>query len=134
MLTTNPTRPPARILVVDDDPVICDMCAEMLADAGYRVTTAGDGQAALDSLQGTPVDLVLMDLMMPVMDGLTACVALQADPRTRTIPIVIISAALHLMAARGAEIADMVVAVIQKPFDLDDLLLTVQQVIDHERS
>ena len=118
-----------RILVVDDDPVLQRYCCLLLELEGYQVLAADDGQAALDTLQTTPVDLVLMDLMMPGLDGLSACVELQADPRTSNIPVVILSAATHLMAARGAEIAGIVVAVLQKPFDPDELIGTVRQIV-----
>jgi CheY-like chemotaxis protein len=122
-------RPVPRILVVDDDPAICAMCAEFLTDEGYRVTTAADGQAALDSLAGALVDLILMDLSMPRMDGLTACIALQGNPRTHFIPIVIISAASETLRDRADLIACAAAVVLPKPFDLDTLLTTVQALV-----
>lgn len=120
---------PAHILVVDDDPDIQIVCAAILTAAGYRVTTAYNGQAALDTLADTPVDLILMDHRMPGMDGLTAGRILQENPRTRGIPIILFSAVSERQAGLFAGVA---VAVITKPFELETLLAAVAAFLPTE--
>ena len=104
--------------MVDDDPGILDVLEQALDAEGYRVLMASNGRDALDRVAGEPPDVMLVDLMMPVMDGwqfvrecrgLTGCAA---------TPIIVLSAArnAHQAVDLGVE------AVISKPFDLDDLL------------
>jgi CheY-like chemotaxis protein len=83
-----------NVLVVEDEPSNREIAEIILMSAGHRVYTAADGQEALKLLhdEGVQVDAVLMDILMPVMNGLEASQALRADPRTRTIPIICVSA------------------------------------------
>jgi CheY-like chemotaxis protein len=68
--TARPRLDPVRVLVVDDEPQMCELVARILADAGYQVTTANDGPAAIAlARQGGPPDLLLTDVKMPQMDG-----------------------------------------------------------------
>jgi len=111
------------ILIVDDDPDICDLVQLALEDGGYRVLTAPHGQAALELLDGSSVDLVLLDMRMPVMDGWSfARVYRQlAGPR---VPIVVVSAAQDA-AQRSAEVdAEGYLA---KPFGITELQAMVEQ-------
>lgn len=81
------------VLVVDDDADVRDAIAAVLQDEGCDVDTATDGRSALSRLgQGPRPSVVLMDLMMPVMDGTAAYNAMQADPMWREIPVVAMSA------------------------------------------
>ena len=84
--------PANLVLVVDDDPDIREQVAEILADEGYDVITAANGREALERLRdgGRPA-LILMDLLMPVMDGWALRAELERDPRTREIPVVLLS-------------------------------------------
>ena len=106
-----------RILVVDDDEDIREV-AQMSLEVvgGWTVTTAGDGQQALDLARREQPDAIVMDVMMPVMDGPTAAVALRADPATAGIPVVLLTASVQ--AAERAALAELPVAgVLGKPFD-----------------
>jgi diguanylate cyclase (GGDEF)-like protein/PAS domain S-box-containing protein len=86
-----PAPAPAHILVVDDDAGGRRLTRATLAKAGFRVTEAGDGQAALDKMrQGLP-DLVLLDVSMPVMDGFTACEQLRGLPGGERVPVVMMT-------------------------------------------
>lgn len=81
-----------RLLVVDDNPANRDMLTRRLQRLGYHVTAAEDGSLALALLQDQPFDLVLLDIMMPVMDGYTALACLKADPRLHHLPVIVLSA------------------------------------------
>ena len=70
----------ARILVIDDQPQIRDNCREALADAGHRVIVAVDGQEGVRLYHREPVDLVILDLYMPKLDGLATIQTLRAAP------------------------------------------------------
>jgi CheY-like chemotaxis protein len=105
------------ILVVDDDEDIREV-AQMSLEVvgGWRVTTAADGQQALDQARRDQPDAIVMDVMMPGMDGPTAAVALRADPATTGIPVVLLTASVQ--AAERAALAELPVAgVLGKPFD-----------------
>lgn len=107
----------ARVLVVDDDPDIRDLLVSVLQDDGYEAEAARNGREALDLLERWRADVVVLDLMMPVMDGWTF--AERLHEKQIRIPIVVLSAATDVKrhAARlGA--AD----VVAKPFDIDTLL------------
>ena len=82
----------ARILIVDDEPFNVDYLEQELEDLGYRTASAANGQEALDLVAADPPDLILLDVMMPVMDGFTACTRLKTDEETRLIPIIIMTA------------------------------------------
>lgn len=82
---------PAWVLVVDDDPVNRAMLTRFLEQDGYRVDTAGDGREALERLQTEPFDLVLLDVVMPNMDGYEVLTQLQQDEVLRHLPVVMIT-------------------------------------------
>ncbi len=80
------------MLVVDDQPENLELVAEILADEGYRIRLASDGQAALEAVAAEPPDCIVLDVMMPRLDGLEACRRLKASSRTRFIPVVMLTA------------------------------------------
>jgi len=106
------------VLVVDDDQAIREVIAEVLRDEGYEVVCAENGEQALRELQRDPPNLVLLDLMMPVMSGWELLEHLQASGELSRIPVVVVSA----MNAPGAH------EHLAKPIDLDSLLATVQRL------
>lgn len=83
-----------KILVVDDDASIREILSTQLARLGYDVELAADGKEALDAFKAAPPDLVLMDVMMPVLDGLTACQKIRAHERKsgRRVPVLFLTA------------------------------------------
>jgi DNA-binding response OmpR family regulator len=81
-----------RILVVDDDPRLLHVVAMYLSIEGYDVDTAGNGEEGLRSLEQRRPDLVILDVMMPGIDGLEACRRIKSNPETRTIPVVLFTA------------------------------------------
>ncbi len=80
------------ILVVEDEPDIAEVIEYNLAREGYRVDVVGDGEHALDRIVREAPDLVLLDLMLPGLDGLELCRRLKEDPVTRTIPVIMVTA------------------------------------------
>lgn len=113
-----------RILVVDDEPELRRIFAEVLSDEGYAVTLAGDGRAALDRAAAERPDLVLMDVMMPRLDGRQARQAMRERPDLRPIPVVLMSA-----GAGDARFDPTLEGFLPKPFDLNDLLDLVHRLI-----
>ena len=81
-----------RILVVDDEPAIVDVLAYNLTKEGFEVTTASDGREAIQKCQTAPPDLMILDLMLPHVDGLQVCRRLRSDPRTQGIRILMLTA------------------------------------------
>lgn len=111
-----------RILVVDDDESIRQIVRLCLTDEGYEVVEAANGEDALEVLAGTPPNLILLDLRMPVMDGWEFARRYRLSPGPHA-PIVAFVAALNVQQeVEGLETA----AILSKPFDLDDLLNAVR--------
>jgi CheY-like chemotaxis protein len=113
-----------RVLVVEDDAVVRGLLVESLRFEGYEVRAAADGAAALAVLGRWVPDLILLDLMMPGMDGRAFRDGQRALAAAREVPLVVVSASRDL--ARAAEALDPA-AVVPKPFDLDALLSTVER-------
>ncbi len=120
--------PGERILVVDDEFAICELISEALKRQGYRVDTASDGDTALDKAEATLPDLLLLDLMLPRLDGWEVCRRLKAQESTKRIPIMMLTARRDekdLVA--GLEIgAD---DYLRKPFSLGELVARAKALI-----
>ena len=84
--------PGGRVLVVDDNENNREIVSRLLEREGYEVSTAENGALALEQINSQPPDLVLLDVMMPVMDGIEACERIKDDPESRLIPVVIMTA------------------------------------------
>src|SRR5712691_12453462 len=110
------------VLVVDDDPAIRGLVADALRGEGYSVDLAAHGREALDAMRARCPVTVVLDLMMPVMDGISFMEACLAEQLCGGVPIVVISAA-HEAMRKIHEVP--VNAFIAKPFDLEDLIKTV---------
>ncbi len=116
------------VLVVDDDPRLLQIIEMYLRLEGYDVTTAENGEDALVRLTQQPVSLVILDIMMPGMDGVEACRQIRADPATNAIPIVMcsaLSADEDVRRARDAGASHMIC----KPFNLVGLGAVVRSFL-----
>jgi len=113
------------ILIVEDELSIASLLRDMLEDEGYTVLLARDGREALDILGTHKPALVLTDMMMPILDGLALCRAIQANPAYQAIPVVIMSAIIDPPAADGCRASGF----LNKPFDLQHLVDTISNVI-----
>src|SRR5262245_32112407 len=112
------------VLVVDDDPAIRGLVADALRGEGYSVDLAAHGREALEAMRARRPATVVLDLMMPVMDGFTFMEACHREQLCDNVPIVVISAVQDALD-RMQEVPGH--ACMAKPFDLDDLLRTVGQ-------
>ena len=83
----------AKVLIVDDEPFNVDYLVQELEDSNYQLITASNGREALDKIDKERPDLVLLDLMMPVLDGFAVLAQIKEDPDLRDIPVIITSAA-----------------------------------------
>jgi len=83
----------AKILIVDDEPFNVDVLLQELEELEYDLITASNGQEALDKIKGQQPDLILLDLMMPVLDGFAVLSEIKGDNDLRDIPVIIVSAA-----------------------------------------
>ena len=123
---------PATILVVDDTAANLRLLSSILSGAGYQVRPARNGQIALTAAQSDPPDLVLLDIMMPGMDGFAVCQQLKADPKTEHIPIIFITGHGDIpMSVRAMKAG--AVEFLTKPFRDQDLLDAIQQALERDR-
>jgi CheY-like chemotaxis protein len=116
----------SNILVVDDEPAQRSILRRIFERAGHEVADAGDGAAALQAVGKSPPDLVVTDMMMPVMDGAELIRRLRCDPATAGIPILAASGDSHL--ADGAD------AVIAKPYACRDLAAAADALLREGRN
>jgi CheY-like chemotaxis protein len=115
-----PIRAPARrVLVVDDDRDNRELLVELLASEGYLVSSASDGRRALAEARAKRPDVILLDLMMPVMNGWEFRDAQLRDPDLARVPVVVVSAFEDTLDVE---------AILKKPYLLEDVLDTVQRL------
>jgi phosphate regulon transcriptional regulator PhoB len=122
----------ACVLVVEDEPDIRDLVVFHLEREGFRTRTARNGADALRQVKASPPDLVVLDLMLPELDGLEVCRRLRGDPATASIPVI-------MLTARGEEV-DRVVGLelgaddyVAKPFSPKELMARVRAVLRRSR-
>ena len=125
-------NPEATILIVDDEPANVDMLTQELDEEGYTLLTASDGEEALIKVHEHQPDLILLDVMMPKVDGFTVCRILKGSGKTILIPVILLTALqAHEDRVRGIEAgAD---DFISKPFDRDELLAKIRALLRQKR-
>jgi len=119
----------STILIAEEDPLMAEMVGLSLLHAGHDVFHAADGGAALEAVRAERIDLVLLDLMLPVMSGLELLQHLKSDPQHARIPVLILSArsrAQDVEIGRRAGAYDY----LTKPFSLRALLASVARALD----
>ena len=117
--------PVSRVLVVDDDEGLRETLGEVLADDGYEVRVAWNGRDALEKLEGWDADLVILDVMMPVMDAFGFQSSL--EERSRPVPPLILLSAAPGLSTAASQLG--AAGVVSKPFHLKDLLHEVDRVL-----
>ncbi|MEU2063824.1 response regulator [Streptomyces sp. NPDC013455] len=116
-----------RVLVVDDNKVIRQLIRVNLELEGLEVVTAADGAECLDVVHEVRPDVVTLDVVMPRLDGLRTAARLRADPRTRDVPLAIISACTQYEVESGLDVG--VDAFLAKPFEPSELVRLVKDLI-----
>jgi CheY-like chemotaxis protein len=119
------------VLVVDDDPDILEALSEILEAEGFEIRRARNGKEALEKLEPNPPQLILLDLMMPVMDGWEFAQRMRQKPSVATIPIIVLSADRNV----GSKATDIgAVGHLAKPFELNDLLDMVRRSLSQAQA
>ena len=118
-----------RLLVVDDEPSIAKIVRKQLEVAGYDVTVAVDGLEGLTKARETMPELIVLDVMLPKMNGTEVCTTLKADPKTKAIPILMLTAKAQrqdkdIGLQAGAN------AFLTKPFQLEELLSKIKGLLE----
>ena len=117
-----------NVLVVEDDKIMGQMVAEILRDSGFNVTTVTNGGAAFERLAERPIDFIVLDVLLPELDGFEIYSRLQADPKTKSIPVLIITAwadERHIDKASQLGIRHF----LAKPFTEDELLREILSLL-----
>ena len=125
-----PAKSAATILVVDDNPINLKLVSDLLAFEGYRVLKAIDGEVAAASVQADLPDLILLDVDLPGIDGLTLTKRLKDDPRTADIIIVALTA-FAMKADRQRAVAAGCDAYVTKPINTRELPVQVAELLQH---
>ncbi|WP_427919994.1 response regulator [Streptomyces sp. cg40] len=120
-----------RVLVVDDNKVIRQLIRVNLELEGLEVVTAADGAECLDVIHQVRPDVVTLDVVMPRLDGLRTAARLRSDPRTRDLPLAIVSACTQHEVDSGLDVG--VDAFLAKPFEPSELIALVRQLIERGR-
>ncbi len=125
----------AKILVVDDEAPIAELLQFVLKRGGHDISVAVNGAEALEQLGVDPADpsialpdLIVLDVMMPVMDGFTAAISIRNDPRTKDIPLIIVTA--KTQSRVQFEAIPSVKAFFHKPFDPNQLRKKIAEVLE----
>ncbi|MBI4313546.1 MAG: response regulator transcription factor [Candidatus Omnitrophica bacterium] len=119
---------PSQILLVDDDPKLLEMAEKYLTGQGFEVVTVGDGEKALERIWKVQPDLIILDLILPGMNGYSICSTLKKDPRFKNIPVIIFSQHIQeteeeIKLLCGAD------ACLQKPFRGAVLMSKIQSLL-----
>lgn len=118
---------PKKILVVDDEPDILEISTVRLEKMGYDVIKVVDAESAIEALEKTRPDLILLDLLLPKMQGDEFCKKIKADPKYADIPVILFTASILRVPSKVREMgAD---DYIMKPFEPRDLIRKVQKYI-----
>ncbi|MGI8476918.1 MAG: response regulator [Thermomicrobiales bacterium] len=112
------------VLVADDEPALREVVSEVLREEGYGVLQARNGREAVDLFALVRPDLVLMDVMMPVMDGRMAYLAMRSHADLASIPVIMMSASVS-----PDRLDPSIAAYLPKPFDIDHLLALIARFI-----
>ena len=116
------------VLIVDDEPMTQDLLRLMLEPAGFRVTGAEHGLEALQKVQESKPDIIILDVMMPHMDGITVCKKIRSNAETADLPIIMLSGKTHLNAIEEGLQAGAN-RYLPKPMSRNDLIQNLREVL-----
>jgi len=118
-----------KILIVDDEPSVRSLVKRLLSKENYIVLEANDGEEAVNATRIWMPDLILMDILMPKMDGLTACYTIKTDRHTNAIPVVMLTAVDHELNKKLSQDVLAADGYITKPFSRHDLIAIIGQFL-----
>jgi two-component system alkaline phosphatase synthesis response regulator PhoP len=121
-----------RVLIVDDEPAVRQLIRRMLSK-DYTVLEAQDGGEAVDMARSQKPDIILMDILMPRIDGLTACYAIKTGQATKEIPVVMLTAIDYDLNRKLSEDVMGADGYITKPFSPQVLLKTIKQLLRNSK-
>ena len=121
------------ILVADDESHILHVVSLKLRNAGFNVVTARDGQEALELAQQSKPDLLITDYHMPQLSGLELCQRLKQDPKTSSIPAIMLTARGYQLEPRDTEQSG-ILRMLSKPFSPRHLLTTLNEVLEQAKA
>ncbi len=122
-----------KILIVDDEPDLVQTLRDRLEMNGYNIITAGNGREGLEKVLQEKPNIVLLDVIMPIMDGLETLEALRKHPETKNVAVIMLTARSQrqdIVRAKVCGITDYVV----KPFDLTELIEKIENIVDHNKA
>lgn len=117
------------VLIIEDYPETLIMLVDIMKDAGYDVKTAENGEDALKVVGRGSVDIILLDIMLPRIDGFEVCRRVKRDPKTKAIPVIAVTA----FDVPGIEQKCLQAGandVVLKPFEIDDLLRRIKKLLN----
>jgi DNA-binding response OmpR family regulator len=118
-----------KVLIVDDEPGVRQLVSKILS-RDYMVIEARDGEEAVNVVRSQKPGIVIMDMMMPKMDGLTACYAIKKDPATKDIPVVMLTAIDQELNKKLSTVVMGANKYMTKPFSAQELLETIRQLLN----
>ena len=116
-----------RILIIDDEFGLADIVAQVLDDVGYDASVAINGRLGLDRLQEQGADLVLLDIMMPIMDGRAMLREMRNDARFKSVPVVLMTAVPEALPREEPSLHQ---AALVKPFSLEELFAVIRRFLE----
>lgn len=119
----------ATVVVVDDEPNLLTLVCEVLEDADYQAIPCSHGRRALSCIQDTHPDLVVLDVQMPDVDGITIFRRMRLDPRCEDIPVIFLTANAHRVVQQVPNFREHRAALLSKPFDINAFLGLVDDTL-----
>jgi two-component system chemotaxis response regulator CheY len=132
-MKTKPTKPGATVLIVDDDAEVTNTFSKMLRLSGYQVRAAGDPERGLQETLTGSVDAIILDLRMPLFDGVDFLRRLRSDPARRGLPVAIVTGDYLIDEHVMSEILALDARVVFKPLWLDDLVGLAESLVEAHR-
>jgi len=124
-----PYKEQTAVVVVDDEPPIVDVVCDVLEDEGFHTVPCSHGREAFPCIRREHPQLVILDIQMPEVDGITVFQQMRADPVTAEIPVIFFTANAHLLDLHLPNFRAMGASLLPKPFDVNKLITLVEQAI-----
>ena len=118
-----------KVLLVEDDPLISRMYLKVFTFEGFEVQLAENGQLGLDKLADFQPDIILLDVMMPVMNGLQMLERLKADPATKTIPVIMLTNLADANTAEDTASGEALRYIVKSTYDPGDIAAMVKDIL-----